>query len=40
MLGLSYSYLEDCDNALIWLNKALELNPESRPALDGIRRCG
>ncbi len=40
MLGLSYSYPEDRDNALIRLNKALELNPESRLVLDGIRRCG
>ena len=38
--GLAYAYLEDCTNAKKWLEKALELNPESRPALDGLRRCG
>lgn len=38
-LGLAYSYLEDCTNGVKWLEKALELNPDSRPALDGIRRC-
>lgn len=37
--GLAYSYLDDCDNGIKWLQKAIELNPESRPALDGIRRC-
>ncbi len=38
-LGLAYVYLDDCDNAMIWLEKALEENPESPPALEGIRRC-
>jgi tetratricopeptide (TPR) repeat protein len=38
--GLAYAYLDDCDNAVKWLEKAIEINPESRPALDGIRRCG
>ena len=38
-LGLAYSYLEDCANARIWLAKALEENPDSRPAQDGLRRC-
>jgi len=37
--GLAYSYLDDCTNATIWLEKALELNPDSRPALDGLKRC-
>lgn len=38
-LGLAYSYLEDCTNARVWLERALELNPDSRPAQDGLRRC-
>ena len=38
-LGLAYSYLEDCANARIWLEKALEENPDSRPAQDGLKRC-
>ncbi len=38
-LGLAYSYLDDCTNGVKWLERALELNPDSRPALDGIRRC-
>jgi tetratricopeptide (TPR) repeat protein len=37
--GLAYAYLEDCNNAKIWLEQALELNPDSRPAQDGLRRC-
>ncbi len=39
IMGLSYSYLDDCDNALKWLNKALELNPESAPVQQAIRYC-
>ena len=38
-LGLAYSYLEDCPNGIKWFEKALELNPDSKPAQDGIRRC-
>jgi tetratricopeptide (TPR) repeat protein len=38
-MGLSYAYLEDCTNAVKWLQKALDLNPESAPAQQGIRRC-
>jgi tetratricopeptide (TPR) repeat protein len=38
-LGLAYSYLEDCPNGIRWFEKALELNPDSKPAKDGIRRC-
>lgn len=38
-LGLAYAYLDDCTNARLWLNKALEVNPDSRPALDGLKRC-
>ncbi len=38
-LGLSYAYLDDCGNATKWLEKALELNPASKPALDGLKLC-
>lgn len=38
-LGLAYSYLDDCANGVKWLDQALELNPDSKPAQDGIRRC-
>jgi tetratricopeptide (TPR) repeat protein len=38
-LGLAYSYLEDCPNGIKWFEKALDLNPDSKPAQDGIRRC-
>jgi tetratricopeptide (TPR) repeat protein len=37
--GLAHSYLDDCETGVKWLEKALEINPESRPAQDGIRRC-
>ena len=38
-LGLAYSYLDDCANGIKWFEKALEVNPDSKPAQDGIRRC-
>jgi tetratricopeptide (TPR) repeat protein len=38
-LGLAYAYLDDCANAINWLEKALEVNPESAPAMQGIQRC-
>lgn len=38
-LGLAYAYLDDCPNAVKWLEKALEVNPESAPAQQGIQRC-
>jgi tetratricopeptide (TPR) repeat protein len=38
-LGLAYAYLDDCPNAVKWLQKALEVNPESAPAKQGIERC-
>ena len=37
--GLSYAYLKDCGNAVKWLEKALDLNPNSKPALDGLKLC-
>ena len=37
--GLAYSYLDDCGNAVIWLEKALDLNANSAPAWEGLRRC-
>jgi tetratricopeptide (TPR) repeat protein len=39
LMGLSHQYLDDCDNALKWFEKALELNPDSAPVQQGIRRC-
>ncbi len=40
-LGLSYIYGDprDCESAVIWLTKALELNPLSQPALVGLQTC-
>ena len=38
-LGLSHAYLKECSNAVKWLEKALELNPNSKPALDGLKLC-
>jgi tetratricopeptide (TPR) repeat protein len=38
-LGLAYAYLDDCTNAVKWLEMALEVNPESAPAMQGIQRC-
>jgi tetratricopeptide (TPR) repeat protein len=40
-LGLSYVYGEprQCDKAIPWLEKALEINPYSQPALSGLRTC-
>ena len=38
-LGLANAYLKDCANAVKWLEKALELNPNSQPALDGLKMC-
>ena len=40
-LGLAYIYKEDpeCDKAIPWLQRALEIEPESGPALDGLARC-
>ena len=38
-LGLSLAYLEQCDQAVGWLQRALELNPESQPAQSGMSLC-
>ncbi|MCB0062866.1 MAG: tetratricopeptide repeat protein, partial [Caldilineaceae bacterium] len=40
-LGLAYIYKEprECDKAIPWLQKALALNPDNGPALDGIAVC-
>jgi tetratricopeptide (TPR) repeat protein len=38
-LGLAYAYLDDCATGVKWLQKALEVNPESAPAMQGIQRC-
>ena len=40
-LGLAYIYKDppECDKAEIWLRKALEIDPESGPALEGLALC-
>jgi tetratricopeptide (TPR) repeat protein len=41
-LGLAHIYKEpsECDRAEEWLRKALEIDPESGPALEGLGICG
>jgi tetratricopeptide (TPR) repeat protein len=40
-LGLAYIYKkpEECDKARVWLLKSLEIDPETSPALEGLRLC-
>ena len=40
-LGLGHIYKNptECDKALEWLYQALEIDPESGPALEGIALC-
>jgi len=38
-LGLSYVFLNQCDQALPWLDQALELDPDSQPAKEGLKLC-
>jgi len=40
-LGLAYIYKEprECQKAMPWLQMALEIEPDSGPALDGLARC-
>jgi tetratricopeptide (TPR) repeat protein len=40
-LGLSHIYKvpRECDKAVPWLQKALEIHAESLPALEGMRIC-
>jgi tetratricopeptide (TPR) repeat protein len=39
--GLAFIYKSptECDKALVWLNKALEIDPQSGPALEGLTLC-
>ncbi len=37
--GLSYYDLNDCRNATVWLQKALETNPDSKLAQDALQLC-
>lgn len=37
--GLSYLGLDDCTNATLWLKRALEINPDSKPSQDGLKLC-
>ncbi|MBI3961051.1 MAG: tetratricopeptide repeat protein [Chloroflexi bacterium] len=40
-LGLAYIYKkpQECDKARVWLLKSLEIDPETPPALEGLRLC-
>ena len=40
-LGLAHIYKDptECDKAIVWLNKALEIDPQSGPALEGLSLC-
>ncbi|MDY7079091.1 MAG: tetratricopeptide repeat protein [Chloroflexota bacterium] len=38
-LGLAYFYLDRCDQALQWFERALEIDPGDENALEGIRLC-
>ncbi len=40
-LGLAYIYKkpEECDKAQVWLLKSLEIDPDTPPALEGLRLC-
>jgi tetratricopeptide (TPR) repeat protein len=40
-LGLAHIYKNptECDKAIVWLRKALEIDPESGPALEGLALC-
>ncbi len=40
-LGLAYIYKEprECDKAVPWLQRALAMNPDNGPALDGMASC-
>ena len=38
-LGLSYAYLDRCEEAKPWLERALQVDPQAQPALDGLAHC-
>jgi tetratricopeptide (TPR) repeat protein len=38
-LGLSYSYLGDCEQAIFWFEQTLELDPDCEIAHQGLREC-
>ncbi len=40
-LGLAYIYKEprECEEAILWLQRALAIVPDNGPALDGMRAC-
>jgi tetratricopeptide (TPR) repeat protein len=38
-LGLSYAYLDRCDEARPWLLKAIEIDATAWPAWDGLDLC-
>jgi tetratricopeptide (TPR) repeat protein len=38
-LGFCYAYLNKCDEAVLWFEKALEINPNSAIARQGLDYC-
>ena len=38
-LGFSYAYLDQCDKAVPWFEGALEINPHSAVAQEGLQYC-
>jgi hypothetical protein len=38
-LGLSYAYLERCDEARPWLLKAIEIDNDAWPTWEGLDLC-
>ena len=38
-LGLSYVYLDRCDEARPWLEKAIEVDETAWPAWEGLEIC-
>jgi len=38
-IGLAYAFLDECDQAVPWLDRALTANPNSELAQTGINIC-
>ena len=38
-LGLAYVYLDRCDEAIPWLEEAIEIDETAWPAWDGLDLC-
>jgi len=39
-IGLSYALIDQCEEAIPWLQKALEIDPNAQPAHEGMKVCG